>query len=227
MDPSQRTWTVAQVAARLEATLLRPEATAADVARLCATALQRAVRGVCVAPVYVAAAAQLVAGSGLRTVTVAGFPSGATVTAAKVAEVRAAAQAGADEVDCVAPYGRLLGGEEAAVAADLEAVVGAAHAVGLAAKVIVEAAALPPALLRRACHLAVDAGADWVKSSTGFGPGGATVAGVRAMRAAVGDRARVKAAGGIRGWSDAVALLEAGADSLGCSAVEQLLAGPG
>lgn len=162
--PTDHRGTVAQLAARLEATLLRPEATVGDIAQLCELALDRRVRAVCVSPVYVGVAARLLAGSGLRTVTVAGFPSGTTVTAAKVAEVRAAAEDGADEVDVVLVYGRLLGGEpDAAVAA---------------------------------------------------------------MRAAVGDRARVKAAGGNRGWSQAVTLLDAGADSLGCSAVAAVLAPP-
>lgn len=213
------------VAATIEATLLAPQATATDVRDLCVAALAHSVRGVCVAPVHVPVAAAELAGSGLEIVTVAGFPFGYEATAAKLAAVEAAAKAGAYEVDVVMAYGLLLGGEDQAVAADLAAVVARAHDAELAVKVVLETGHLTPDLVEVACVLAVEAGAEWVKTSTGFGPRGATVADVRRMRAAVSERARVKAAGGIRTWVDAVALLDAGADTLGCSAFVAVLEG--
>jgi deoxyribose-phosphate aldolase len=220
------TWTPLGVAARVEATLLAPHATSAQVRALSEDARARACRGVCVAGQYVGVARGVAAGSSLRVVAVAGFPFGTSALAAKVAEVRAVAEAGADEVDVVAPYGRLRGGEGQAVADELTVVVSAAHEAGLACKVICETGWLDAAQLRRLCELAVAAGADWVKTSTGFGPRGASVDDVRVMRAAVGADVRIKAAGGIRTFDQAVALLEAGADSLGCSRLDDVLETP-
>lgn len=215
----------ASVAQKIEATLLSPLTTAVDVRDLCAAALTHSVRGVCVPPVHVAVAAAELAGSGLEIVTVAGFPFGYDETAAKLAALQAAATAGAHEVDVVMAYGRLLDGEEQVVAAEFATLVSAAHAAGLVVKVILECGHLTPELVERACSLAVAAGAAWVKTSTGFGPRGATVADTRRLRAAVGKRARVKAAGGIRTWEEAVALLDAGADALGTSTFVAVLEG--
>lgn len=217
-------WSAADVAGRIEATVLAPEATAADVRRLCADAVERGVRGVCVASQHITTARACVAGSGLRVVTVAGFPTGASLTAAKVAEVRAAAAAGADEVDVVCAFGLLLGGGLDAARYDLAAVAAAADDAGVTCKVILETGWLSPEQVGVVCGWAVAAGAGWVKTSTGFGPRGASVDDVVRMRAAVGDRARVKAAGGIRTFDQAVALLDAGADSLGCSSPAAVLA---
>jgi len=214
---------VAAVAQRIEATLLAPEATADDVRALCADAAGRAVRGVCVASPFVAVARDAVRGAGLRVVTVAGFPTGAVLTAAKVAEVRAAAEAGADEVDVVCAFGLLRGGDDAAVRSDLASVAQAAARAGVACKVILETGWLTDAQIDEVSRWAVDAGAGWVKTSTGFGPRGASVGDVARMRAAVGEAAKVKAAGGIRTWEQAVALLDAGADALGCSAPAAVL----
>lgn len=217
-------WTTAAVAARIEVTLLAPQASAAEVRQLCADTATRAARGVCVSSCYVAVAREAVTGSDLRVVTVAGFPSGASLTAAKVAEVRAAADAGADEVDVVCAFGRLRGGDTDGVRADLAAVADAAAAAGVGCKIILESGWLSDEQIDAVCRWAVEAGAGWVKTSTGFGPRGATVADVTRMRGAVGDAARVKAAGGIRSWDDAVALLDAGADALGCSSPASVLA---
>lgn len=216
-------WSVAAVAARIEATLLAPQATGQDVGALCTDAVARSVRGVCVASQYVALARDVLAGSPLRIVTVAGFPTGACMTAAKVAEVRAAADAGADEVDVVCAFGLVRGGDHAAARADLTAVATAADACGVVCKVILETGWLEDAEVDAVCGWAVDAGAGWVKTSTGFGPRGASVEDVVRMRAAVGEGARVKAAGGIRSWDQAVALLDAGADALGCSSPSAVL----
>lgn len=219
-------WSVAAVARRLEATLLAPQATAAEVRALCADAAARGVRGVCVSSCYVAEARGAVAGADLRVITVAGFPTGAVLTAAKVAEVRAAAEAGADEVDVVCAFGQVRGGALDLARADLAAVAGAARDAGVVCKVILETGWLADAQVDTVCRWAVEAGAGWVKTSTGFGPRGASVADIRIMRAAVGDAARIKAAGGIRSWDQAVALLDAGADALGCSSPRLVLARP-
>ncbi|MFN2556698.1 MAG: deoxyribose-phosphate aldolase [Nitriliruptorales bacterium] len=219
------THTRPSVAERIEATLLSPRTTAVDVRDLCAAALAHGVRGVCIPPVHVAAAAAELAGSGLEIVTVAAFPFGYDETAAKLAALQAAAEAGAHEIDVVMAHGRLLAGEEQVVAAELATLVSAAHTAGLVIKVILESGHLTPELVERACALAVAAGVDWMKTSTGFGPRGVTVADVRRLRKAVGKRAMVKAAGGIRTWEDAVALLDAGADALGTSAFVAVLDG--
>lgn len=231
------TYDRADVAATIDATAIGPDTTAADVRHLCAAALLHRVRGVCVRTDLLPTAVAEVAGSGLEIVGIAGFPDGTTPTDAKVAEVEAVASAGAYEVDVVMRHRALRGGDEAGVRADLDAVVRAAHDAELGVKVVLETGALagdPPEsgasdgegdLVERACRLALDAGADWVKTSTGFGPRGATPDDVRRLRAAVGDRAMVKAAGGIRTWEQAVMLLEAGADALGCSRFVALLEG--
>lgn len=209
--------TRAQVATAIEATILGPDVTETDVRHVCAAALVNQVRGVAVPLEHVRTANAELAGSGLEVVTVAGFPSGDDPTAAKVAEIQEAAAAGAYEVDVVLSYRRLQAGQVEAVEADLAAVVQAAHAGELDIKIILETGALDPDRIDLACELAVGVGADWVKTCTGFGPRGATVDDVRRMRSAVGERARVKAAGGIATWDDAVAMLEAGAEALGCS----------
>lgn len=216
-------WSAAAVAGRIEATLLAPQATGDEVRALCAAAVAEAVRGVCVASQYVALARDAVAGSPLRVITVAGFPTGASLSAAKVAEISAAADAGADEVDVVCGFGLVRGGDHTAARADLSAVATAAHERGVACKIILETGWLSGAQIDAVCGWAVDAGAGWVKTSTGFGPRGASVEDVARMRAAVAGAARVKAAGGIRSWDQAVALLDAGADALGCSSPSVVL----
>lgn len=206
-----------EVAAAIEATILGPDVTETDVRHVCAAALVNQVRGACVPLAHVRVANAELGGSGLEVVTVAGFPSGDDPTAGKVEQIRAAAADGAYEIDVVLAYRQLLAGDVGAVEADLAAVVQAAHAEDLGIKIILETGALDPERIDLACELAVRAGADWVKTCTGYGPRGATTDDVRRMRTAVGDRARVKAAGGIATWEDAVAMLEAGADALGCS----------
>lgn len=211
------------VAATVDLTLLQPQATAAQARALCRDAVRLATRGVCVSPVYVPVAVAEVAGSPVSVVTVAGFPGGTSLTAGKVAELRAAAEAGARDVDAVLAYGRLLGGEDSAAGRDVEALAAAARDAGVTLKVILETGYLSPQLVDRACRLCVDAGVGWVKTCTGFGPRGASVDDVRRMRAAVAGHAHVKAAGGIRTWDAAAALLDAGADALGCSSLTAVL----
>lgn len=213
------------VAAAIEATILGADVAETDVRHTCAAALINQVRGVCVPLEHVRVANAELGGSGMEIVTVAGFPGGDDPTAAKVAEIETAAEDGAYEVDVVMPYRLLAAGDVGSVRADLASVVRAAHAGDLGVKIILETGALGADQVDLACELCVEAGADWVKTCTGLGPRGATTEDVRRMRAAVGDRARVKAAGGIGTWEDAVAMLEAGADAIGCSAFLAVLDG--
>lgn len=205
--------------------MLRPGTTAAQVRDVCAAALLHDVRGVCIPLEHVEVAVSEVAGSGLEVVTVAGFPTGDDTTGAKRRQIDAAAAGGAHEVDVVMQHRLLAAGDEAAVSDELDAVVAAGHHRDLAVKVILETGALTPELVERAAELCLDAGADWVKTSTGFGPRGATTDDVRRLREVVGDRVRVKAAGGIRTWDDATAMIAAGADAIGCTSFVEVLEG--
>ena len=216
-------WTRAQVAGLVDHTLLKPEATVAEVAALAAEAAELGVYAVCVSPSMLAA----LHGVSVNVATVVGFPSGKHDSTIKVAETILAVQAGADEVDMVIDVGAAVAGEIAAVALDIAAVrAGAPDAV---LKVIVESAALlsiaGKQTLVDVCRAAAEAGADFVKTSTGFHPaGGASVEAVEIM-AATGPALGVKASGGIRTASDAVAMLDAGATRLGLSGTRAVLDG--
>lgn len=216
-------WTREAVAARTDHTLLRPEATPADIDRLCEEALRYGCAAVCVNPIYVARAAARLAGTPVKVATVVGFPLGASLTATKVAEAALALGQGAQEIDMVLPVGLLKAGALEAVRADLRAVIAVCHAAGALCKVILETALLTPEEKVLAARLAVEAGADFVKTSTGFGPGGATVEDVTLLRQVVGPSIGVKAAGGIRTAEQAIAMLEAGATRLGTSATVAIL----
>lgn len=216
-------WTREALAARIDHTLLRPEATPVDIDRVCEEALRYGCAAVCVHPIYVARAAARLRGSPVKVATVVGFPLGATLTAVKVAEAELALALGAQEIDMVLAVGLLKDGALEAVRADLQAVVAVCHAAGARCKVILETALLRPEEKVLAARLAVEAGADFVKTATGFGPGGATVEDVRLLRQAVGPAVGVKASGGIRTAEQAIALVEAGADRLGTSATVAIL----
>ncbi|NAZ77880.1 deoxyribose-phosphate aldolase [Kineococcus sp. T13] len=208
------------VARLVDHTLLKPEASAADVAALCEEARSLGVLAVCVSPSMLP-----VDGEGLVVATVCGFPSGKHTSAVKAAEAAAAVQAGADEVDMVIDVGAALAGEVDAVREDIAAVRTAVPAPTVL-KVIVESAALPDDVLVAVCRAAEEAGADFVKTSTGFHPaGGATVHAVQLMAATVGGRLGVKASGGIRTTEAALAMLDAGATRLGLSGSAAVLAG--
>lgn len=216
----------AQVAALVDHTLLKPEATAADVAALVAEARQLGVYAVCVSPPMVPFAAQ--AAEGVAVASVVGFPSGKHLSAVKAYETAQAVASGAAEIDMVIDVGAAVAGDVAAVGADIAAVRDAAGSTVL--KVIVESSALlalaGEATLVAVCRAAQDAGADFVKTSTGFHPtGGATVRAVALMADAVGGRLGVKASGGIRTAADAVAMLDAGATRLGLSGTRAVLDG--
>ncbi len=207
----------APVASWIDHTLLKPEATPQQIETLCEEARKYSFASVCINPVYVPLAHRLLAGSPVLTCTVIGFPLGATMTAAKVEETRAAIAAGAQEVDMVIPIGLLKGGEHAIVLEDIRSVVETAHSLAAAVKVIIETALLTQSEKITACLLAQAAGADFVKTSTGFSTSGATVQDVELMRRVVGPQMGVKAAGGVRSLADAHAMLQAGATRLGSS----------
>lgn len=215
--------TRAELAKLMDHTLLKPEATASDIDRVVTEARAFGCASVCVNPCWVPRVASGLAGSDVTTCTVIGFPLGATTTATKVAEAREAVAAGAGEVDMVINVGALKGGDNNLVLADIAAVAQAAHEGGALLKVIIETCLLTDDEKRRACELSVQAGADFVKTSTGFSTGGATVADVELMRAAVGPNKGVKASGGIRTLADALAMIEAGANRLGVSAAVSIL----
>jgi len=223
------TWTRGEVAARVDHTLLKPEAVVDDVHALVDEALALGVYAVCVSPSMVAAAVSR-AGSELAVATVAGFPSGKHVSVVKAHEAALAADAGAVEIDMVIDIGSALAGDIAAVAADIGEVRGATP--GAVLKVIVESAALLSLsnadTLVAVCRAASEAGADFVKTSTGFHPaGGASVTAVALMADTVGPALGVKASGGIRTAADAVAMLDAGATRLGLSGTRAVLDGLG
>jgi deoxyribose-phosphate aldolase len=207
------TLTRAAVAQLIDHTLLRPEATAADVAALCAEAGRLGVFSVCVSPSRLPLPAGLLA-PGIAVAVVCGFPSGAHDPAVKAAEAAESVADGADEVDMVIDLGRAKDGDWAAVRADIAGVRAAAPAPRLL-KVIIESAALTDDEIVAACRASEDAGADFVKTSTGFHPaGGAAVQAVRLMAGTVGGRLGVKASGGVRTTEAAVAMIEAGATLL-------------
>jgi deoxyribose-phosphate aldolase len=215
-------WTRSRLAACIDHTLLKPTATADQVRALCAEARAAGFASACVNPCHIPLVAGCLAGSAVKACAVVGFPLGANASRIKAAEAALAVAAGAAEVDMVLNVGALKSGQTSAAAADIRAVVAAAA--GAVVKVILETCFLTDEEKRVACRLAVDAGAHFVKTSTGFGSGGATIADVRLMRAAVGPGIGVKASGGIRTLADALAMLDAGASRLGTSAGMEIIA---
>jgi len=215
------------VAALIDHTLLRPEATRADIVKLCGEARQYGFATVCINPYWVPLAASELAGSAVKVCTVVGFPLGATSTEAKVAEAAAALRAGAREIDMVINVGAMRSGDVDAVKLDIQAVTRVCHEAGAIVKVILETALLDDAQKTAACGLAQAVGADFVKTSTGFGPAGATVQDVVLMRHAVGPRMGVKAAGGIRTLDDFRAMVAAGANRIGASASVKIVEAAG
>lgn len=200
----------------IDSTLLRPEATGDEIVALCEEALEYGFAAVCTNSCYAATVSRLLAGSDVKTCVVVGFPLGAVATEAKVCEARYAIEAGAQEVDMVMNAGMLKSGNPQEVQDDIAAVVEQCDGKALV-KVILECCLLSDSEKVEACKLAVAAGADFVKTSTGFGSGGATAHDVKLMKDAVAGRARVKASGGIRDLDTAIEMIDAGADRLGTS----------
>ena len=212
------------LAKHIDHTLLRTDAQRADAAKLVEEAKAYHFASVCVSPIWVSFVSEALRDTGVKTCTVIGFPQGATPSAVKAFETKQAIADGADEVDMVIAVGKLKDGDDAYVKSDIEAVVRAARGKALT-KVIIETCLLTDEEKRRACLLAKEAGADFVKTSTGFAAGGATAADVRLMRESVGAAMGVKAAGGIRSRADAEAMLAAGATRLGTSSGVQIVEG--
>jgi deoxyribose-phosphate aldolase len=221
---------VADVARVLDHAVLKPDFTRADLASHAAMCVERGVGCLCVRSDDVAAASRLVAGSPVVVASVIGFPHGGQRPEVKALEARLAIADGARELDMVLNLGRFLSGDEAAAEADMAAVVAEARPHGVLVKVILETCYLSPAGIAAACRLAERAGADFVKTSTGFGvkvsgPTGATPAAVRIMLDTVGGRLGVKASGGIRTWADAVMYLDMGCTRLGVGDAAGILDG--
>jgi deoxyribose-phosphate aldolase len=206
------------IAALIDHTILKPEATRADVIKVCREAREYSFASVCVNSYWVPLVRKELAGSPVKVCTVVGFPLGAASTEAKAAEASTAVCAGAQEVDMVINVGALRSGDQEAVKADIEEVVRVSHRGGAIVKVILETALLDDNQKAVACMLAKEAGADFVKTSTGFGPSGATAHDIALMREVVGPRMGVKASGGIRTLQDVQAMTAAGATRIGASA---------
>jgi deoxyribose-phosphate aldolase len=206
------------IAKLIDHTLLRPEATRTEILQLCREALDYNFASVCVNAYWVPLAASQLAGSQVKVCTVVGFPLGATSTEAKVGETEAALRAGAQEIDMVLNVGALRGDDDRAVEEEIALVAAASHRHGAILKVILETALLNDDQKIVACRLAQMAGADFVKTSTGFASSGATVHDVELMRRTVGKDMGVKASGGIRTLEDLLKMLDAGATRIGASA---------
>jgi deoxyribose-phosphate aldolase len=211
------------VARLIDHTLLKPDATRQEIETLCREAAEYGFATVCVNPAWVAACASLLRGTPVGVCSVVGFPLGATLADVKHFETQRVLFDGAREVDMVINIGALKSGDLRTVERDIEAVTGPCRSHGAVSKVIIEAAFLTDDEKISACSLAKAAGADFVKTSTGFGPGGATVADVALMRRVVGDEMGVKAAGGVRDLESLKAMVAAGASRVGASAGVKIL----
>lgn len=211
------------IARMIDHTLLAPNASSEDIRRLCREAAENDFASVCIQPCYVPLAAECLKGSRAKVCTVIGFPLGVNCTEIKAAEAAKAVADGADEVDMVLNRSLVADGRWTEVQKDIEAVVAAAK--GRLVKVILEATELQPDELAEAARTAVTAGADFVKTSTGFVGGGARVEDIRIMKEAVGDRAQIKASGGIHSYDEAMAMIAAGATRIGASAGLAIIAG--
>ena len=200
----------------IDHTLLKPEATEAQIVELCREAVRYQFASVCINPCYIAVAARELRGSGVKTGTVIGFPLGATTREVKVFEAEQAMRNGAEELDMVMNIGALKAGNREAVAGEIRAVVEAARGKALV-KVIIECCLLTEEEKIAACQIVQEAGANFVKTSTGFASGGATVKDVRLIRQTVGPDMGIKASGGVRDYRTALAMIEAGANRIGTS----------
>jgi len=215
----------ADLARYIDHTLLRPDAVAADVDKLCDEAAAHRFASVCVNPAWVRRAAERLRGTGIAVASVIGFPFGATPAEVKVFEARRAIADGATEIDMVINVGALRSSMTDLVRDDIAAVAGACHEGGALCKAIIETALLTDDEKVTACRLAQQAGADFVKTSTGYAGGGATVADVELMRRTVGPEMGVKASGGIRTAEDVRAMIAAGATRIGASAGVKIVTG--
>ncbi|WP_144661958.1 deoxyribose-phosphate aldolase [Paenarthrobacter nicotinovorans] len=207
----------ANIASYIDHTLLKPEASEADILKVCAEAVEYRFKSVCVNPVWVKTVAKALRGSGVLTCSVIGFPLGATPTDVKSFEARGAVLDGANEIDMVINMASARANDKGALVDDIRAVAETVHAGEAILKVIIETSMLTDEQKVIACEAAVEAGADFVKTSTGFNGGGATVEDVALMRNTVGPELGVKASGGVRSLADAQAMIAAGATRIGAS----------
>lgn len=212
-----------ELAGYIEQTNLKPDCTQQDVIRMCEEAVEQGFYGICVSPYFVQLAKKTIKKSEVKIITVIGFPFGYSTVAAKVEETKKAIISGADEVDVVMNIAAFKSGDDATVLNDLQAVITACHLQNRQAKVIIETAYLNTEEIERACRISVDAEADFVKTSTGYGPGGATIEAVELMRKLLPAKVKIKAAGGIRDAAFATELIKAGAGRIGTSAGAELL----
>jgi deoxyribose-phosphate aldolase len=211
----------------IDHTLLKPDATQQEIAQLCYEARKYGFASVCVNPTWVSLCAELLKGSEVKVCTVIGFPLGATASETKAFETETAIKQGATEIDMVINIGALKARDIETVAKDIRGVVKAAHAHGALVKVIIETVLLTDEEKTIASLTSKEAGADFVKTSTGFAGGGATVHDVELMRKAVGPQMGVKASGGVRTFEDAESMIKAGATRIGASAGVKIIQGPG
>ena len=214
--PAQADWK--RLAAIIDHTLLKPETTSIDVERLCREALECGFACVMLHPTYIALAAAMLAGTKMKIASVIGFPLGANTTSVKRYEALDAIRLGAREIDMVMNIGALKSGDRTRVEADMRGLVEVSHDNGAILKITVETALLSLEEKILACQLAAAAGADYVKSSTGFSRGGAVAADISLMRGVVGNKIGVKASSGIRTLEDAQSMIDAGANRIGTSA---------
>ncbi|MCF6332255.1 MAG: deoxyribose-phosphate aldolase [Draconibacterium sp.] len=218
-------YTKKQVAKTIDHAVLKPEQTDADLKANAEMCIKNNVFSMCVKPCDIKAAAEFLKDSEVKVSCVLSFPHGADATPVKVFQAKQAIEDGTDEIDMVMNIGKFLSGDYEYVLNDIKAVVDVAHKKNRLVKVIQESGFLSLDQIALACELSYEAGADFVKTSTGFGPGGAKPEYIEVMRKTVGDKMKVKASGGIRSWEDAVAFLDQGADRLGIGSTGAVLNG--
>mgnify|MGYP001027405908 CR=1 FL=1 len=218
-------YSVKDVAAMIDHAVLKPNQTEADVRANAEMCIRHQVASMCVRPCDIRLAAELLRNSGVRVSTVLSFPHGVDSTSVKKTQARQAIEDGADEIDMVMNIGQFLSGNDDAVRTDIQAVVDEAHSQNIMVKVIQESCFLTLEKVEKACQLSLEAGADFVKTSTGFGPSSATPEIIDVMVKTVGGKMGIKASGGIRTWEQAVGYLEQGATRLGIGATETVLQG--
>lgn len=209
-----------EISKYIDHTILKPEATIEDIKKLCEEAKEYSFASVCINPIFVKAAAYELKNSNVKVCTVVGFPLGATPTEVKAFEATKAVEEGAEEIDMVIAVGKLKSGDVDYVEKDIKAVVEATKKANQNAivKVIIECCLLSEEEKNKVCHAVRNAKAEFIKTSTGFSSGGATVSDVALMKKAIGDTTKIKAAGGIRDFKTAKAMIDAGADRIGASA---------
>ena len=223
MTKTYRGYTLEQVAKTIDHSILKPDFTYADVAAGAELALKYNTASYCIRPMDVAAAAKTLAGSTVNVCTVIGFPHGSATSATKIFETQDAISNGASEIDMVINISALLSGDFEYVEQDIRGVVEAAHSHGATVKVIFETAFLNDEQVIKACELTERAGADYVKTSTGFASEGATTHNVALMKATVGNRLKVKSSGGVRTLDQLIDYMDLGVTRSGCSATAQVL----